>query len=245
LSTIIAILAAVYWSLRYSRRLSIRVSESPRYIAKSMNLAGCYRAFGDAGIRHSARAGRAAFLSCAYDVVTDWRWFDETAGGRFEKIVREIAPPRLADQAMALYQKDRLGLLSNDGLERGEIALQFVCELMETTRSFTPFDRKELGVLCQIVDDVIDLEGDLSRGELNCLLTANRTRHLESLLRAMPQLRLVFVRSGPMRLALAQAESRARVLCEEPFDPYSRAALPGYVDVEGLRPVSTHHLDQG
>lgn len=69
-------------SIRYQSALKIHLREYKRYFAKSFNLAICYNGFAPTGgLRSAVGAGKAAFYSCAYDVVTDWRKFNQ---GDFE-----------------------------------------------------------------------------------------------------------------------------------------------------------------
>lgn len=213
MSAAIAALSAAYWSMRFAKTLSISARELSRYLMKSMNLAACYASLGTGiDVRTAEKAGRAGFLSCAYDVVTDWRAFDVAAGRRFASILQQLAAQESAELALVLYDKDRRDCLDNDGLERGQLALQFVCQLMRIDQSFDRFSCESLGTLLQIVDDVLDLESDVTRGELNCLQNDRRGAHLEALVEAMPDLRRLFRRHLIMQVVLSRADHRAREL---------------------------------
>ncbi len=217
---VLSALTALFWSVRYHRTLGIRASEARRYYVKSINLALCYRAFDGHGLpQHPEKAGRAAFLSCAYDVTSDWRGFTQDATLTFETVLRQLAPSPLADLALTLYHRDRLAQLDDDGLERGAVSLEFICGLMGSSADFDPFTVPELGLLCQIVDDVLDLEGDVQRDELNCLRTPNRGLHLAALLQAIPAMNHVFRRRFLMRLVIGRAARKAELLlARDSFD---------------------------
>jgi len=104
---IIAALSAFIRSVEYAHVLNIQGKEWKRYLKKSLSLGLCYAGFSIAGkIRESWRAGEAAFLCCAYDVVTDWRRFDSKARQGFELILRMMKlEPELQILAMGLYEK--------------------------------------------------------------------------------------------------------------------------------------------
>lgn len=185
LASLIAAGTAFILSFRHQFPLRIRKEERSRYFLKSVNLALCYRGFAPNRSLVAARnAGVAAFYCCAYDVVTDWRGFDETYVLWFKNLVtRQLSPP-LAAIAIGLYEQERRGALALDGLSRGIDALAFVSLLIgsnEHIRQNMNFDH--LGVVMQIVDDVLDLEDDQRLGEFNCLLTSpiRRTMHLQTL----------------------------------------------------------------
>src|SRR5438067_1464233 len=124
LTHIVAALGAFLRSVQYAGVLRISQAERVRYVKKSMRLALCYAGFGIPwNLREAWKAGEAAFLSCAYDVVTDWRHFDKQARSAFENILTDLSRPELRGLALTLYDKDSANQLSCDGLERGAIAL--------------------------------------------------------------------------------------------------------------------------
>lgn len=186
LTSAIAVGTALIFSFRHQASLHISSKERRRYWLKSVNLALCYRGFVPNGGFEAARnAGRAAFYCCAYDVVTDWRNYDETAFNWFRKLLSQEVGSDLAAIAFKLYEEERRGALQIDGLSRGIDALEFVTRLIgsdEYIRRNLNFRR--LGVVMQIVDDVLDLEDDQRDGEINCLLMSRsqRIKHLRVLL---------------------------------------------------------------
>ena len=188
LSHIVAALSAFVRSVQYAGVLRISKAELLPYVKKSVRLALCYAGFGTFwNSREAWKAGEAAFLSCAYDVVTDWRKFDKEARIAFEGVLTALSGVELRELALTLYDKDLKNELAADGLERGAIALRFILKTMgcETQRAATWGDLDDLGELLQIVDDVLDYEDDMVAGDLNCLGTAERDAYLERLLEGL------------------------------------------------------------
>lgn len=131
LSHLVAALSAFIRSVQYARVLRISKAERVRYVKKSIRLALCYAGFADPrNLMEAWRAGEAAFLSCAYDVVTDWRSFDDNARSAFENILTDLSQLELRELALMLYDKDLNHELAGDGLERGAIALRFILRTM-------------------------------------------------------------------------------------------------------------------
>lgn len=205
----LAALTAAIWSARYFFKLRIRFGEVRRYFTKSSNLALCYCGFASQfSVRSILGAGKAGFLCCAYDVVTDWRGFASQDVVQFQTILSCLVRP--ADQALAmdLLRAEESGQLSNDGLSRGPIALRFVSNLMgiclEPTR---------LGILFQIVDDVIDFEEDLADGQMNCLNSNNRVLYLRMVLDyPMAELRQNFPYAKVLISVIQSARKKAGLL---------------------------------
>jgi hypothetical protein len=218
LSHLIAALSALVHSIQYAGVLTIGQGERLRYLKKSIRLGLCYAGFGVPwNLVEAWKAGQAAFLSCAYDVVTDWRHFDEKARGAFESILSELSEPELQELALTLYDKDSNNQLSESGLERGAIALRFILKMMgcEKQREETWDDLTDLGELLQIVDDVFDYEDDAAAGEQNCLATTNRDIYLKRLLEHLScqNTRRLFGDSpSVLVLAIGHARKKARTL---------------------------------
>lgn len=211
---LIAALSAFVRSLQYAGVLSIARRERVRYLKKSIRLGLCYAGFGVPwNIIKAWKAGEAAFLSCAYDVVTDWQYFDEKARSAFESILSELSEPETQELALTLYDKDSNNQLSEHGLERGVVALRFILKTMgcETQREASWGDLDDLGQLLQIVDDVFDFEDDAAVGDQNCLSTENRDLYLGRLLEGLSRenCRRLFGR-GPSVLVLAIAHARKK-----------------------------------
>jgi hypothetical protein len=182
----VAAAVAFYRSARYVRRLGIQPFEIRRYLGKAISLSLCYsEIIPDGGFRASVGAGTAAFLCCAYDVVTDWRAFDCSSFRCFDDVLHEVVSEQ-ATRALALdlYDRERNRALDEDGLERGPIALRFILALANAnpTQESNEFEVIRLGRLLQIVDDVLDYEDDIAHGDLNCLTSPNRARYLRELI---------------------------------------------------------------
>ena len=217
LSHLIAVFSAFLRSLQYAGALRISRSERVSYTKKCIRLALCYAGFGTPwSLKEAWKAGEAAFLSCAYDVATDWRHFDEEARGAFERILINLSRVELRILAMALYEKDAKNQLSEDGLERGAIALEFILKTMECQqeRAAKWGDLIKLGELLQIVDDVLDYEDDTAAGDQNCLSTANRVGYLKQLCHALSRenSQRLFGSRSVLVFAIAQARKKATVL---------------------------------
>jgi hypothetical protein len=188
LSHFVAALSSFARAVQYAGALNISKAELVPYVKKAVRLALCYAGFATPwNLREAWKAGEAALLSCAYDVVTDWRHFDKKALVAFEGILTDLSGVELRELALTLYDKDLKNRLSEDGLERGAIALRFILKTMgcETQREASWGDLDDLGELLQIVDDVLDYEDDVVAGDLNCLGTANRDAYLARLLEGL------------------------------------------------------------
>lgn len=217
LSHLVAVLSAFLRSFQYAGTLEISRSERVSYTKKSIRLALCYAGFGTPwSLKEAWKAGEAAYLSCAYDIVTDWRHFEKEARSSFEKILTHLSKVELRNLAMTLYDKDSKNQLCGDGLERGAVALEFILKTMECEkeRATRWGDLVKLGELLQIVDDVLDYEDDIAVGDQNCLATPNRTAHLTRLLDDLNRenSRRIFGQRSVLVFAIAQARKKARIL---------------------------------
>jgi hypothetical protein len=213
-----AALGAFTRSVQYAAVLGISRREHVRYLKKSIRLALCYAGFADRwNLREAWKAGEAAFLSCAYDVVTDWRSFDKQDRIAFESILNELSKPDPKKLALDLYEKDANRHLAGDGLERGAIALRFILKTMgcEKEREASWGDLENLGELLQIVDDVYDYEDDAAAGDQNCLVTTRRDIYLRRLLDGLNRAncRQLFGRApSVLTFAIAQARNKGTAL---------------------------------
>lgn len=214
----VAALSALMRSNQYAATLGISRRERVHYLKKSVRLGLCYAGFGTPwGFTEAWKAGEAAFLSCGYDVVTDWRHFDHEARAAFESILNDLSTPDLTELALELYEKDRKNHLAMNGLERGAIALEFILKTMgcEKEREARWGDLKNLGELLQIVDDVFDYEDDAAAGDQNCLITTERDVYLRRLLNGLSNAncqRLFGRAPSVLVLAIAHARKKGREL---------------------------------
>lgn len=218
---IVAALSAFIRSVQYTGVLRISKAERVPYVKKAVRLALCYAGFGIPwNLREAWKAGEAAFLSCAYDVVTDWRHFDKDARSAFESVLTDLSQPELRELALTLYDKETHNQLSEDGLERGAIALRFILKTMgcERQREGTWGDLDDLGQLLQIVDDVLDYEDDVAADDLNCLSTVNRDVYLGRLLEGLSSERtnkLFGQASSVLVFAIASARKKGAQMLEK------------------------------
>lgn len=229
-----AVGTALTFSLRHQGALNINSKERRRYWLKSVNLALCYRGFAPNRRFESARnAGRAAFFCCAYDVITDWRNYEDDAFNWFRKLLTQEVGRDLTTIALKLYEEERSGALQFDGLSRGIDALEFVTKLIGSDDYIRRnFDFRHLGIIMQIVDDVLDLEDDQRNGETNCLLKSplQRFNHLRALLAFNVQ-------------RLATLLPHSNVLCHMIRSSQRRAAL--MLSVENFSMKEFQRVDDG
>ena len=211
----LAVARAGILSIRHASDLGIAVCERQRYFKKSIQLALCYSDFCCSfHPREPWHAGEAAFLSCAYDVVTDWRGFDSTYRSHFEHLLDQYASFKdLKHIALKLYEKDRSCTLSDDGLERGAFALRFITEMMHVREKMERrgINIDTMGKDLQIVDDIMDLERDQKNADTNCLLSPNRYDHLRSFLTS--NVGYFFPDGSITKILIEAARQKGRQLC--------------------------------
>lgn len=185
LATLASLCSALCFSLRYRREFQIQPWELRRYLAKSLNLALCYRGFVPGkGMSAGWDAGRAAFYCCAYDVVTDWRKFNPSAYSLFRRLLSSNVSESVAAIAFTLYMQEQSEELEFDGLSRGIFALEFITQLIGSRDYLREqLDFEHLGIVMQIVDDVLDWKEDIQNGDKNCLTAPleRKEEHLRTL----------------------------------------------------------------
>lgn len=157
-------------------------------------------------------AGKAAFLCCSYDVITDWRHFDPALLPLFAKQLDRHSSTSLRELAIDLYEKDKAQKLADEGLERGAIAFRFVTEMMGIQEVFASkgADLDHTGRVLQIVDDVLDYEEDIVEGETNCLASANKQIYLQELITT--NIHQLFPTNTPLTAVLEIAREKAKSL---------------------------------
>jgi hypothetical protein len=219
LFTASAIGEALRMNSHYRRQLQIKPTELVRYTTKSTNLAACYAGFSQHGTHNEAvGAGKAAFLSCAYDVISDWNKSSYLRGA-LEGILDAEVSPELKSMALELLDRDMAGHLQHDGLERGVVALRFVLELMGLQENFeTKTDVDKLGIDLQIIDDVLDYESDIPVGDTNCLTSNNRTTYLKQVVDAFSDesIQNLFPHAGVLGFAIRKARNKAQQMLSSP-----------------------------
>lgn len=240
LASATAVVTALTYSLRHQARLRITTKECHRYWLKSVNLALCYRGFSpNTNIKSAREAGRAAFYCCAYDVLTDWRKFDQSALVWFHWLLKREVPDDLAEIALKLYQQEYTDTLQLDGLSRGIDALAFVTGLIGSDKYIKQsLDFQHLGVVMQIVDDVLDVEADRRNGETNCILKSPsiRNNHLRTLLNFdLGHFKRVLPHATVLCNVVRIAQKRARFMMEGVFSSCGpqESRLPTYMISRG------------
>jgi hypothetical protein len=215
-----AALVAFTWCIRNQQTFQISFRESKRYWLKAINLAICYQGFAsDRGIGVSFKAGKAGFFCCAYDVITDWRNFDPLLYQSFEKLAKQYLSTSEAQLALSLYQVEKQGLLAEDGLTRGTIALEFVTKIIGSEsliRQTTDFNR--FGIVLQIVDDVLDIEDDKRERKMNSLFSKKRNQYLKDLIEfPVEQVKAILPDGSILWAVVTFAQQKARnILSQSP-----------------------------
>ena len=209
----VALGTAELMSLRHSRELQIERNERRRYFRKAMHFALYFGGFSHTGkTKEMIGAGKAAFLGCSYDVVTDWRKFDPNGLHIFKKQLEQYATPPLCDLALELYDKDKKNIFADDGLERGSIAFRFATEMMQVREKLerNGVNIDETGKVLQIVDDVLDYEEDVEMHETNCLVTPRRGHYLNIL--ASTKIQNHFAPNTPLTVVIEIARKKAQAM---------------------------------
>ncbi len=154
------------------------------YSIKAANLGLCFLGYsirsGEAYYRRSAELG---VLASIFDLASDGRHFDATAVRKFRSVVDAIANDETARMILDLLDRKQQRQLPVHGLERGVDALRIVLSHLLVQDSW-PSEAKiyDVGILCQTVDDLLDSEGDLTRGELNFLRYSDSKKYMQMLM---------------------------------------------------------------
>lgn len=218
--TTLAVSSGLYHSAKYRSKLEVTPTENNRYFRKSRNLSMCYAGFVQDPFSRSQAldAGKAAFLSCAFDVASDWNKGPSVLNSFEDIVFHEVTPP-LADMAIDLLYRDIEGKLKYDGLERGIVATRFILEMMGLQDSFeTKTDVDNLGIQLQIVDDVLDYKEDVLVGDQNCLTSDRRDEYLNSFLVDLGKesTERLFPYGGILTYAIAKARQQAESMLANP-----------------------------
>ena len=171
---------------KYKSDLMITDEENERYTSKSKNLSLMYLWFLDPENYTDEQLDwcvKAGFLSCAYDVCSDWwkwEWFDQ----KFDTILQGEVSEDLQSLAMDLFNKDVKNNLKDDWLDRWSVTMQFIwwCTGI-TNQDFIDMHwmwLDEMWRYLQMVDDIMDVEEDFDELEHNFLWNkATREKNLE------------------------------------------------------------------
>lgn len=213
-------------NIKYAHTLRLRFSELRRYFKKTVDLGMCYAGFAqNFSLDQAKGAGHAAFLSCAFDAVTDWGKPADLQAS-YARILHSEASPELTEMALGLLDRDVNGILLYDGLERGVIATEFVLQMMGVREIFDrKCDIKQLGIDLQIVDDVLDYKDDMSKGDQNCLTnTKLRAAYLRRLQDDFddPTLQKLFPYGAVLTYAIRHAKDEANNMLTFPEKYFKR-----------------------
>lgn len=213
LRALVAASCAVHLGMRFRRSLAISSRDLWRYFSKNFALGLCYAAFvRPAKAWGFVRAGQAAFLCCAYDVVTDWRDFSVEYRRIFQEQLAEFVPEWACERAMELYWSDLKRKVGRDGLDRGIITVELITGVLGSKSYFSKFGVQRLGLLLQVVDDILDIEKDIEDGGLNFLKGGDAGRYLEFFMLNKQSLMDLFEKDIFMKLAINRAYVKADVV---------------------------------
>ncbi|WP_143062851.1 hypothetical protein [Bradyrhizobium sp. OK095] len=121
-------------------------------------------------------------LASAFDYASDGVCFQHDAITTFKSLVQDTVPRDVGLQIIELIERKQQCRLKVQGLERGVSTLEIVLSHFgQHNRLLADGDVYDAGILCQIVDDVLDFEGDMDRGELNFMRGSNFCEHLSAL----------------------------------------------------------------
>jgi hypothetical protein len=212
---VVAVSHALRLCVKYAGAVRVRRGEWKSYYAKAVNLSLCYTGFvAEPTVAQASGAGRAAFFCALYDVITDCRHYDEASYRCFLAICDSELSAEPRGMAVALYGIERSERLEEGGLSRGVVALSFVTQVIGSQGYLERIaDMRELGTVCQIVDDVLDLESDTLTGDTNCLQTPARHDYLRMLVEFDTDFfRRHFPYSAVLRRVFLHAQRKARAL---------------------------------
>lgn len=168
------------WALQFLWGLNgIWFADRFRLWKKSLNLYLTFLAFTDTerpfGQLQSAML--CAILTAVYDYDTDWT-FGSLKGSNTLPLLQHIESEEARAIVIDLFSTEVRHELSEDGLERGSLALRFYWLVIDSNwmRGYTPDEIDAFGRLLQVTDDILDLEGDRVAGDTNCLLLEDRAQ---------------------------------------------------------------------
>ena len=175
---------------KYTIDLQITEDESERYFTKSKNLSLMYLWFLDSKNYTQEQIEwciKAAFLSCAYDVCTDW-WKWEEFKEKFEIILWNEVSVELKNIAMNLFNRDVSDELEDDWLDRWSVTVEFIwwCTWISDSNFIKQYwvSLNEMWRYLQMVDDIMDVEEDFDELEHNFLSNKEtREKNLEDFIK--------------------------------------------------------------
>lgn len=174
------------WALSRACLRKFDISQQTRLhcAAKASNLSMCFLGFsihrGEAYFNRSAELG---VLAAIFDLVSDQLKFDSRGVRCFSDLLREVLEPELAAISLDTLNRKKEASFVLSGLERGIPALRVIIRHLHAEESWvTESDVIRVGILCQIVDDVLDYRSDFRRDELNFLKQEGWQQYVQGLL---------------------------------------------------------------
>jgi hypothetical protein len=164
-------------------RFEVSQAKRVHYTIKAANLAVSFLGFSiDGGQEFLVRSADLGVLASLFDLSSDGMSFDREAVRRFQTIVQSTLDASTAQIIFDLLSRKKDGAIRVHGLERGVDALHIVLKHLRADVFWkSEADVREVGILCQVVDDVLDYENDIVRGELNFLRAGDSRVYLDKL----------------------------------------------------------------
>ncbi|MFH1536981.1 MAG: UbiA family prenyltransferase [Patescibacteria group bacterium] len=231
----------VLWALQVLWQLKrISVSDRLRLWRKTFNLYLSFLAFTDScrPTNQLQRAMLCAVLSAIYDYETDWQRTDHPGGSMFFGLLDSyqfLIPAKAMIEGKKLFFRDWSNSLSVSGLERGSEALRFY-NLVIASQWMSDYSSQQItqfGAKFQIVDDLLDLDKDREKGDLNCFISDNPRVRAEEAREFLESdfFRVLQVSSRVYRVIRKKCEQRLKQLAEEDKTTLAKLAktsrLPG------------------
>lgn len=135
------------------------------------------------GEEYCQRSAELGALASLFDLTSDGLLYDKDAVLQFRNFVHEILGPELADLSLSVLNQKRTGGFELDGLYRGVPTLKIIIQHLRA-EGYWPNESEiaKAGILCQIVDDIVDYRDDLADGGLNFLRHKSWRAHVRSLM---------------------------------------------------------------
>ena len=155
------------------------------YIKKSINLSLCYiEFFNNRTFKNIVKNSQAAFSCSIYDYATDYK-VGELEYQLFLEEISKFCSPKLVSLVKDLRSKEINNLLTDDGLERGIISLDFIIGHIgiesEWDVNFKLNNKNDIGLALQLIDDVLDYHEDKAYKHLNCLIVGNKQEYIQTI----------------------------------------------------------------
>lgn len=166
------------------RGFDLPPSSRARYAIKAANLSLCFLGFsihrGREALKRSAQVGMLASL---FDLGSDGLHFRPSALAQLQAIVTTTVDHDTAAIIFELMERKRARQIQLCGLERGIDALRIITKHLQSEKMWeSEAQFREVGILCQVVDDILDYENDLALGDLNFLCFEDPMPYVEKLL---------------------------------------------------------------